>query len=387
MKLLLGITGGIAAYKTPELVRALRQNGDEVQVVLTGAARDFVGVTALHALSERKVLGDGLDAAGEMDHIRLAEWAELMLVAPATANTLSKLAAGFADNLLSSLALLFEKRLIVAPAMNTFMWQHPAIMRNCQQLRADGVRFIDVTRGQLACGTVGPGRMADVSDIVAYMQGLSAQQVLRGKKVLISSGPTLEKVDSVRVLTNRSSGKMGAALARAAKDLGAEEVTVVSGPVEATYPLGATVHWVESAQQMYERMHAHFGRVDICICAAAVADFKPQNAAEQKISRSTDDSPVLRLTANPDIAASLGKAKQPWQRLVCFALEDSADTAKAREKLRRKNADLLVLNVAAEAIGSPDSTIYLLNKHGHSQQKYSGSKYQHALRIYQRVVE
>jgi len=376
---LVGITGGIAAYKVPLLVRLLRKNGCEVKVVMTAAAGPLVGAEALRVLSGNPVYLDGVENQYDMGHIRLSEWADVFLICPATANTIAKIACGIADNLLTTLALSVpERKIVVAPAMNCVMWANAATQANIGKLRDRGVAVLPVEDGELACGVCGPGRMLGIDKIaelvVSFPNGdqplpvdnppagvvggplpvdKSASRPLMGKAVLISSGPTEEPIDPVRVITNRSSGKMGAALAKAALAMGAR-VTVVSGPAPAPLPAGADAVYVRTAAEMEAEMVKRFGDVDICIMAAAVSDYRPASPSETKIHRSDSDNLTIELVPNPDIAAKLGAAKSN-QCLVGFSLESGDGIGRAEDKMAKKNCDMMVYNKVDVALGG-DST-------------------------------
>lgn len=357
-RLVLGVSSGIAAYKTPDLVRALRKRGVEVRVVLTASATALVGLEALRTVSGGPVYLDGAPQVHDMDHIRLAEWGEWMLVCPATANTIAKLAHGMADNLLTTLALSFERRLAVAPAMNTRMWDNAATQANLALLGARGATVFPVDSGELACGTWGAGRMLPVEAIADQVCALGIPRVLAGVKVLIGSGPTEEPIDPVRVLTNSSSGRMGAALAEAALAMGAD-VTFVTGPAPVAPPAGVRRIDVRTAREMQSAMSAEFAACGVCVMAAAVSDYRPEVVSDVKLSRERSSSMELRLVANPDILAALGAAKGS-RVLVGFALESDEGMERARDKLARKNCDLLVLNHVDSSLGRPTSEATIL---------------------------
>jgi phosphopantothenoylcysteine decarboxylase/phosphopantothenate--cysteine ligase len=359
-RLLLGVTGGIAAYKAPQLVRLLRKGGAEVTVVLTAGARGLVGEEALRVVSGNPVYRDGAPPVHDMDHIRLAEWADRYAICPATANTIAKLACGIADNLVTTLALGFENRLVVVPAMNTAMLNNAATQRNLATLRERGVQVLPVEEGELACGATGAGRMLAVEAVADALLAPRAPQALAGKRVLIASGPTEEPLDPVRVITNRSSGRMGAALAAAARDMGAE-VTVVSGPAAVPTPPGVRSVSVRTALEMQQALEAEFGGCHICIMAAAVSDYRPEQVAAGKIHRDDKAALTLKLVSNPDIAAGLG-ARKKGQFLVGFALESDAPGAleRARQKLVRKNLDMVVLNYVNSSLGLDSARVTIV---------------------------
>ncbi|MDR2578808.1 MAG: bifunctional phosphopantothenoylcysteine decarboxylase/phosphopantothenate--cysteine ligase CoaBC [Chitinispirillales bacterium] len=363
-KVVIGITGGIAAYKVPLLVRLLHKNGCEVKTVMTAAAKPLVGVEALRTLSGNPVYLDG-ESYYDMGHIRLSDWADVLLICPATANTIAKIACGIADNLLTTLSLSVpEEKIIVAPAMNCVMWANGATQANINILVDRGITVLPVEDGELACGVSGPGRMIGVEEIARRVlahgggAGESMSRLLEGKNVLISSGPTEEPIDPVRVITNKSSGKMGAALARAALSSGAR-VTVVSGPASEPLPAGAEVVSVRTAAEMGREMGERFGAADICVMAAAVSDYRPVNSSDTKLHRSDNKNITLELTPNPDILAKLGAAKRPDQLLVGFSLESGDDVSRAEAKMKRKNCDVMVYNRVDAALGG-DSTCFTL---------------------------
>jgi phosphopantothenoylcysteine decarboxylase/phosphopantothenate--cysteine ligase len=384
-RILVGITGGIAAYKVPQLVRLLKKQGVEVKVVCTPAALRFVGDETLRTLSGNPVYRDGVSQY-DIEHVRLAQWADLFLICPATANTIAKIAHGIADNLLTSLALTVPSgRLLVAPAMNTEMWRNAATRANIATLQKNGIAVLPVGEGELACGTEGQGRMQEIGDIVeAALSITEPEKLLTGKKVLISSGPTEEPLDPVRVITNRSSGKMGAALARAALAQGAD-VVVVSGPTGVTLPSAVRVVKVTTARDMRDALVKEFGSSDICIMAAAVSDFRPLEAQKEKIRRGRSGGLTLHLEANPDIAALLGKKKRK-QFLVGFALETDDNTVSARRKMREKRCDLMILNRIDESLGSDDTRITILSGNGPAEKCPVMDKSEAAILIMQRII-
>jgi len=353
MNIVLGVSGGIAAYKAPELVRRLQDAGADVRVVLTPNAARFVSPLSLAAVSSHGVIIDqwGDPSTGGVDHIELARWAELLLIAPATANILAKLAAGIADDALTTYAIAHRAAMIVAPAMNTFMLQHPAVQQNMATLRERGVEVLDPDSGLLACGDEGSGRMPDVPVLVEIVTSHFAQRDLSGKSVLVTAGPTREPLDPVRYLSNRSSGKMGYAIADAARRRGAT-VTLISGPTARQEPPGVAITRVRTADEMHAAVMAAAAQHQIVIKAAAVADFAPAEVADRKIKkREGVDELTIRLRRTPDILADVAKLS-PRPFIVAFAAETNDVEAHAREKLQRKGADLIVANdVANESIG------------------------------------
>jgi phosphopantothenoylcysteine decarboxylase / phosphopantothenate---cysteine ligase len=345
-RVLLGVTGGIAAYKTPEIVRRLVERGCDVQVVMTSGARQFVTPLTLQAVSGRRVRDDLWDPAAEaaMGHIELARWADVVVIAPATADFLATLAAGLAGDLLSTLCLATTAQIVVAPAMNHAMWAHPATQANRAVLDSRGVRFLGPAEGDQACGETGPGRMVEPMEIVSALLELPGRlrlQSLAGSKVVITAGPTREAIDPVRYITNRSSGKMGFAVAIAARDAGAD-VVLVSGPVALPTPAGVRRFDVETAEQMYERVHAEIAHTDIFIGCAAVSDYRPQKPARQKIKRSAPEM-ELALVRSPDTLASVAALPTP-PFTVGFAAETEHVARHAREKLEKKRLNMIAAN-------------------------------------------
>ncbi len=342
-RILLGVSGGIAAYKSAELVRRLGERGAEVQVVMTAGAKRFVTPLTFQALSGRPVRDDLWDEAAEgaMGHIELARWAELVLIAPASADLIARLAGGRADDLLSTLALATEAPVWIAPAMNRLMWANAATQANVATLAARGVTVLGPADGDQACGETGPGRMLEAGEIAARVYAAELRGPLSGVHVVISAGPTREPLDPVRFISNRSSGKMGFAVASAARDAGAR-VTLISGPVGLATPPGIARVDVETAEQMYQAVHAAIVDADIYIGAAAVADYMPARCASQKIKK-TSDCLELSLQRAPDILASVSALeRRPFT--VGFAAETNDVEKHAREKLARKHLDLIAAN-------------------------------------------
>jgi phosphopantothenoylcysteine decarboxylase / phosphopantothenate---cysteine ligase len=362
-KILLGVTGGIAAYKVVELVRLLTKSGREVRVVMTESAKHFVGTATFQAVSGRPVTDDAWDqnyAAG-MPHIDLARWADVIVVAPATADAMAKFANGLADDLLSTLALARDVPMIVVPAMNKQMWEHPATRRNVATLRADGIAIFGPGSGDQACGEVGDGRMWEPEQIVAALDAWAQPKLLAGKKVLLTAGPTQEAIDPVRVITNLSSGKMGFALARACADAGAS-VTVLAGPTALDTPFGVARVDVKSAREMWEAVQAYVSNADIFIGVAAVADYTPAEPAAQKIKK-TSDSLNISLTPTVDILAAVAKLiNAPF--CVGFAAESENVEAYAQEKRLRKGIPLIIANRAQDALGADENAVTLIDDNG-----------------------
>lgn len=345
--IVLGICGGIAAYKSVSLLRLLVKAGAEVQVVITPAGKEFITPVTLSALSQKPVVSEFFTAnTGEWhSHVDLGLWADCMVIAPATASTIGKMAHGIADNMLVTTYLSAKSQVFVAPAMDLDMMAHPSTTANIGLLRSYGNIIIEPESGELASGLVGKGRMEEPEKIAAVLEDFFASRKdLSGKKVLITAGPTHEKIDPVRFIGNCSSGKMGYALAEECAARGAE-VTLVSGPVAIrTSNPSIRVVDVESARDMLAACEESFPSVDIAVMCAAVADYAPAEVADRKIKREHSEVPVIHLVKNPDIAATLGSRKRPGQILVGFALETDHELDNAAEKLRRKNLDMIVLN-------------------------------------------
>lgn len=370
--ILLGVTGSIAAYKSAMLVRELVKAGAEVRVVMTPSACEFITPLTLATLSQSDVVLDMFPADRSKGtwHIHLALWADAMLIAPASANTIAKLAHGFADNALSSLALALRCPLVLAPAMDTDMFVHPATQDNVRILAGRGVTIVEPEAGELASGLSGPGRLPELPILIgAVEQVLATKRDLEGRSVLVTAGPTYEALDPVRFIGNRSSGKMGYALAAAAAERGAE-VLLVSGPTVLPTPAGVRRVDVESAQSMHDAVMEQADTVDIAILAAAVADFAAEHVAETKIKKSDDnaDGLTLRLRRTPDILRTLGQRSGKAGRvLVGFALETDREIENARRKLEEKGADFIVLNnprIEGAAFGGDTNVATLLSREG-----------------------
>lgn len=386
--IILGVTGGIAAYKAAELTRLLGKAGFAVQVVMTKAATEFVGPATFQALSGRDVYVDLWDGRqrNSMAHINLTRSATAILIAPATANVLAKIANGIADDLLTTLVAARECPLLVAPAMNKQMWDNAPNQRNVAQLRADGVGVFGPASGEQACGEVGEGRMLEAEEIVQYLEAYLQPKPLAGKKVLITAGPTFERVDAVRGVTNPSSGKMGYAVARAAWEAGAD-VTLVSGPVSLSTPIGCTRIDVTSAEDMLNVVNAEIGITDMFISVAAVADYHVLNQSEQKIKKDAHIL-TLELAPNPDILANVTSRPRP-PFCVGFAAESENLLEYAEAKRRRKKLPLLAANLVQTAIGADDNEITLLDDDGMHRLQRAGKLelarklIAHAARLYQ----
>lgn len=367
-RVLLGVTGGIAAYKSAELVRLLIKDGYDVRVVMTESATQFMSPLTFQALSTHPVHTQLLDADQEnaMGHINLARWAEVLLVAPATANCLAKFSHGLADDLLSTLYLAVECPVYIAPAMNQAMWQKPVTQRNIKRLRQQGIHFIGPDEGSQACGDIGPGRMSEPDVIVHRLIKANSAHLLQGKKVLITAGPTREYLDPVRYISNRSSGKMGYALAEQAYLLGAQ-VTLVSGPVQLSAPRNINTVLVESAADMYDAVMHHISGQDIMIAAAAVADYSPVDVSTEKIKKNKEQT-TLGLYKTKDIVAGVASLEnKPFT--VGFAAETDELEHYAQGKLLAKNLDMIAANWVGQAEGGFDSEYNALQVYWHNGQK------------------
>jgi phosphopantothenoylcysteine decarboxylase/phosphopantothenate--cysteine ligase len=366
-RILLGVTGGIAAYKSPDLVRRLRERGAEVQVVMTAAAREFVTAATFQAVSGRPVRTDLWDAAAEaaMGHIELARWADIVLIAPATADFLARLATGQANDLLTTLCLATQAVVVVAPAMNHIMWSNAATRANVATLAQRGIHIFGPGSGDQACGEVGEGRMLEPLDlaerVVALQRGATGP--LRGRRVLITAGPTRERIDPVRFISNRSSGKMGFAVAQAIREAGAE-VVLVSGPVNIATPAGIRRVDVESAADMLAAVLREVENTDIFISTAAVADYRPANPAEQKIKK-TSESLDLNMERTSDVLATVAaRPNRPF--VVGFAAETESVEQNARLKLVKKNLDMIAANEVGhdKAFDCEDNHLIVLTRNG-----------------------
>jgi phosphopantothenoylcysteine decarboxylase / phosphopantothenate---cysteine ligase len=346
-KIIVAVTGSIAAYKAAFLLRLFVKKGAEVRVIMTPAAKDFICPLTLSTLSKNKVVSDVSTEEGWNNHVELGLWADAMIIAPATANSLAKMANGLCDNILLAVYLSARCPVFFAPAMDLDMWVHPATIQNCQRLLNYGNHMIDVEVGELASGLSGAGRMAEPENIVEHLEQFFAKKqnngMLAGKTVLITSGPTLEAIDPVRFISNHSTGKMGTAIAEKMAEQGAK-VILVSGPtnIEAMHPSVQTIK-VKSAEQMYQEAAKHFDEADITVLAAAVADYTPKDVSDKKIKKKDGDVSV-ELKRTTDIAATLGKLKKTHQIMVGFALETNNALENAERKLKSKNLDFIVLN-------------------------------------------
>ena len=368
MRIVLGVSGGIAAYKTPDLVRRLQESGAEVRVIMTANATRFVAPLSLAAVSTFPVISDqwGDASRGGVDHVELARWAELLLIAPATANVIAKTAVGIADDALTTFVVAHRGTTVMAPAMNTFMLRNPVVGENLERLRQRGIDVIEPDSGLLACGDEGEGRMPDATVIVDRVSTFFAPRDLEDRGVLITAGPTREAIDPVRFLSNRSSGRMGFALADRARRRGAK-VILVSGPVSIPDPQGVEVVRVTTAAEMLEAVEVRIGNMDVLIGAAAVADYRPVNAAtDSKLKKDSAEHLDLRLERTADIVGTIGRRDQrPF--IVAFAAETNNLEGYAKRKLEEKNADMIVANdVSDRSIGfdSDSNAVVILSRGG-----------------------
>jgi phosphopantothenoylcysteine decarboxylase/phosphopantothenate--cysteine ligase len=367
-RILLIIGGGIAAYKSLDLIRRLRERGAAVTPVLTGAASEFVTPLSVAALSGSKVYGDLFDLTdeAEMGHIQLSRSADLVVVAPATADLMAKMAQGLANDLASTLLLATDTPVLVAPAMNVRMWEHAATQRNIATLKGDGVTFVGPNDGDMACGEFGPGRMSEPLEIVAAAEAKLADGPLKGTRVLITSGPTHEPIDPVRYIANRSSGSQGTAIANALSALGAD-VVFVTGPADVAPPSGVEVIAVQTAQQMLEAVQSALP-ADVAIFAAAVADWRVEDASDRKLKKTKDGLPVLNFAENPDILAHVAQLKKGRPPLVIgFAAETNDVEANATAKRLRKGCDWIVANdVSPETgiMGGSENDVSIISNDG-----------------------
>jgi phosphopantothenoylcysteine decarboxylase / phosphopantothenate---cysteine ligase len=363
-RILLGITGGVAAYKAAALARLLVKAGADVRVAMTEAATQFIGTATMQALSAQPVWTDLWDprVPDTMGHIELSRDRDLIVVAPATADFMARVVHGRADDLLAALCVARRCPLMLAPAMNVEMWENPATQRNAATLRADGVHLAGPAPGDQACGETGMGRMLEPAQILGEIEALFGPKRLRGKRVLVTAGPTEEPVDPVRVLTNSSSGKMGYAVARAASEAGAE-VTLVSGPVSLATPAGVSRVDVRTAQEMFEAVKKGAQACDVFISVAAVADYRVKNPSGQKLKKSGGKTMTLELEENPDILAWVAALPKP-PFCVGFAAESEKLAQHAQEKRAQKHLPLIAANLAQEAIGSDENSIVLYDENG-----------------------
>lgn len=372
--ILVGITGGIAAYKICELIRRFKKNGANVKVVCTPNALNFVTKLTLQNLSQNEVYVEEFEVKKwKPEHISLADEADIMVIAPATANTVSKIACGIADNLLTSIACAFRKKMIIAPAMNCNMWNNPGVKENIRVLKARGIEILEPESGFLACGYLGKGRLCGVDKIYDVVcEGLNYSQKLKGKKVVITSGGTIEDIDPVRYISNYSSGKMGFALANSAKQMGADVVLITTKEIEAPYKITN----VKSALDMQKALDEEFDSSDIIIMAAAVADYRVKEVSPQKMKKGVNEELTLELVKNPDILKGLCE-KKTHQCIIGFCAESENLIENAKEKITKKGCDFLIANDISRndiGFGSEDNEVVILDKNGGMKRLEKASK-------------
>ncbi|MBQ3456546.1 MAG: bifunctional phosphopantothenoylcysteine decarboxylase/phosphopantothenate--cysteine ligase CoaBC [Synergistaceae bacterium] len=386
-KILLGITGGIAAYKTPELIRLIRKSGCDSEIILTQSAKNFVAPMTLETLSGRKVWTDS-DFDATIPHIKLTEWAEVFVISPCTANTLAKISHGIADNLLTSAVVAAKCPVLIFPAMNVNMYDNPATQANISALKSRGLKVIEPSSGELACGVYGKGRMPEPKEIIHEIRRALTPQDMAGKKVIVTAGPTHEYIDPVRYISNPSSGKMGTAMARSAWYRGAE-VRLIAGPVDVD-AYGMTLIRAESAGDMLDAVRENLSWADYVVKAAAVGDYRAKEISPQKLKREGRETLTLELVQNPDISSEAGKLKRPGQILIGFAAETEHITENARAKIVRKNLDYILANdVTAENSGfrSDTNTLKLIPRsESEAVQTFSGLKEDISFEIWSRLI-
>ena len=388
---LVGVTGCVAIYKTCEIIRGLQKAGLRVKVVMTESATHFINPTLFRALTREPVAVGLFDdrPADPIHHISLSKEADVFLIAPCTANVLGKIANGIADDLLTTTALATTAPIVLAPAMNVNMYENEATQQNMKTLAERGVRIVDAGSGYLACGDVGKGRLAEPADIVkTVLDVLEVKRDMRGKRVVVTAGPTVEPIDAVRYISNPSSGKMGFALAEAAADRGAD-VVLVTGPVGLDDPEDVEVVRVKTAQEMFDAVDGVFADSDIAVFSAAVSDFRPEQVVDRKLKKGSDDDALttIKLVENPDILATMGEKKHADQYVIGFAAETENVVENARKKLETKHADMIVGNPVGESkgFGADDNEAVLVTKDGESHLE-SMSKRALADRIFDAVL-
>ena len=387
-KILLGITGGIAAYKIPALVRLIKKANCGTEIILTNSAKNFVAPMTLETLSGKKIWTDE-NFDFNIPHIKLNEWADVFVIAPCTANTLAKISHGIADNLLTSAAVASTRPILIFPAMNENMYNNKATQKNIKILSERGIKIIEPSEGALACGVSGKGRMPEPEEILLEIfRALSPVHDMEGKKVLVTAGPTHEYIDPVRFISNPSTGKMGAAMARSAWYRGAE-VKVIAGPVEIN-SYGFEVIKIKSAEDMLNAVKENLAWADYIVKAAAVGDYRAKNYSSQKIKRENKDNLIIELSQNPDIAAEAGKLKRENQILIGFAAETQNISGNAREKIARKNLDFILANDVSEknsGFATDTNTLKLISKDIKRPEKiYSGLKEDVAYEVWSDVI-
>lgn len=385
--ILVGITGGIAAYKICELIRKFKKNGANVKVVATPNSLNFVTKLTLQNLSQNEVYVQEFDVQNwKPEHISLADEADVMVIAPATANTISKIAQGIADNLLTSIACAFSKKMVIAPAMNCNMWNNQIVQENISKLKSLGVEFLEPESGFLACGYIGKGRLCSIDKIYgSVVESLNYSHKLQGKKVVVTAGGTIEDIDPVRYISNYSSGKMGYAIAKSARDMGAEVILITTKPFEGPFKIVN----VKSAIDMQKAIDKEFETSDIVIMAAAVADYRVKNYSEQKMKKTAEDNLTLELVKNPDILKELCE-KKTSQIIVGFCAESENLLENAKEKIQKKGCDFLVANdISRKDIGfsSEDNEVTILDKNGNLKRIEKASKNVIARKILEYIYE
>ncbi len=386
-RIVLGITGSIAAYKAVEVLRELQKRGAEVRVAITPAGKKFITLLTLESLSSYPVYDESVPERGtEIFHTELAKWGELLLIAPATANTIAKLACGIADTPVTDLALCFGKG-IIAPAMNVRMYKNPVTQENLKKLKTLGWEVVEPKCGYLACREVGKGKLASVSDIVDSAEYWFTPKLLKGKKIVVTAGATREYIDPVRFISNPSSGKMGYALAKVARGMGAE-VTLISGKTCLTTPYGVKTITVETVEEMKEAALKEFEKADVYISAAAIGDYRPTEYSTEKIKKG-EGSLLLKLERTPDILKLIGERKREKQIVVGFAAETENLLENALQKLKKKNLDFIAANSvkgSSSAFGSDRNAVLLIKRNGKTE-KIEGTKEEVALEILKAVAE
>lgn len=386
--ILIGVCGGIAAYKIPDVISRLIKLGAQVKVVMTKAATEFVTPLTFQSMSQNPVACDMFaePVAWEIRHISLAQWADVMLIAPATANVIGKLANGIADDMLTTVAMAVQKPIVLAPAMNTAMYENAAVQGNMRTLSERGVMLLEPDSGRLACGAVGKGKLVSTETMLEAVLDAVTIKDLSGKKLLVTAGATVEALDPVRFLTNHSSGKMGIEIARAARCRGAD-VTLIAGSVSVPLPIGVECVQVQSAREMFETVTNRQKDMDVIVKAAAVADFRPKQAAEHKMKKK-ETHPFIELEQNPDILAYLGEHKPQGQILVGFCMETQNLLQNAKEKLKKKNLNMIAANSLTEknaGFGTDTNTVTLLCADGTEEALSNMSKFCVAMRLLDRV--
>ncbi len=389
-RILIGISGGIAAYKIPSLIRLLKKTGAEVKVVITQSGLEFVTQKTLETLTQNNIYFDMFSSDNEYstEHIALTDWADLMILAPATANIIGKLANGIADDALSTTLLAFSKPLFICPSMNCKMYEHFSVQKNLSTLKSNDIHLIEPAIGDLACGYEGKGRMEEPENIVRFIENFFQKTTsLTGKSILVTAGPTYEKIDAVRYIGNFSTGLMGFSIAETLANRGAK-VTLIAGPTHLTISHPNVVRLnIESAQQMYELCEKYFPSSDAAILSAAVADFSPKEFSANKIKKS-DDTLNINLVQTKDILASLGQQKKSNQKLVGFALETESEIENAKQKLKNKNLDFIVLNSLNDegaGFAVPTNKITILDKEGNIEAFELKSKKEAAIDIVEKL--